>query len=604
MSSAALPPASPSLVPVSPASPPVAVLSPAAARTPPLGSNDPGRMYLPHHIVVLVHGNNGAPADFDAVEAALLRKFGPAQVLIIKSAANHTQTSLGVEVGGARLAEEVYRAVFEYELHPDADVYKLSIVGHSLGGLYARFAIVPLIEKLSPLNVDYVSFVTICTPHLGSRRPRSESALKNVWRMGVHSVLGSRTIYGQTGIDLLVDNKRFADEQTDNDTADLPPPLLEAMCSPDSAFIKALQRFRFGTLVAMTDGDVVVPYASASIRNFNPYPSVPLTERFPEWRWHIHHSGFEDDTSSSSSAVLLQLLDDKVDKTVEVEQLRVGVDVSASPRYTSVEGYDADNKQEVEFSYTMIESLQQAVPWRRIDVSVEPLGVKGKLRLHDWALSKMQPPGCRADEFIELLCAMIGHDHSMEPLPPSTDEAPRAEPAAGAQQSGDSDERLRGSFVGNGIGRIVEKFQQKRSESVRLSLSQEVTPGNAVMSPAPLFRRSSSANDEPRGSFVNAGGIGRFFDKFQAAAAAATSAQPSPSSAGAGDKPRNSFGAGFTQLLDKFQKKTTAPSSESTASNSPPPPHPGPPQAATSLSSSEVPTGGGTAPTVQQDVNA
>lgn len=179
MSDAASPPGSPSLLPASPSVPAGAVLSPTAAHPPPpLESNDPGRMYLPRHIVVLVHGNNGAPADFDAVEAALLRKFGAAQVLIVKSAANHTQTALGVEVGGTRLAEEVYRAVFEYELHPDVDAYKLSIVGHSLGGLYARFAIVPLIESLSPLTVDYVSFVTICTPHLGSRRPRGESALK------------------------------------------------------------------------------------------------------------------------------------------------------------------------------------------------------------------------------------------------------------------------------------------------------------------------------------------------------------------------------------------------------------------------------------------
>lgn len=142
------------------------------------GGNEAYQAFLPPHIVVLVHGNNGAPSDFDAVEAALLRKFGRSQVLIIKSAMNHTQTSMGVEVGGTKLAEEVYQEVFKYELHPDIDAYKLSIISHSLGGLYSRFAIVQLIDSLSPLNIQYVSFVTICTPHLGSRRPRSNSKLK------------------------------------------------------------------------------------------------------------------------------------------------------------------------------------------------------------------------------------------------------------------------------------------------------------------------------------------------------------------------------------------------------------------------------------------
>lgn len=134
--------------------------------------------YLPPHIVVLVHGNNGAPSDFDAVERALLRRFGAAQVLTIKSAVNHTQTALGVEIGGTRLAQEVYETIFQYELHPGVESYKLSIVAHSLGGLYARFAIVQLLDSLRPLNMKYVSFVTICTPHLGSRRPRGDSTLK------------------------------------------------------------------------------------------------------------------------------------------------------------------------------------------------------------------------------------------------------------------------------------------------------------------------------------------------------------------------------------------------------------------------------------------
>lgn len=135
-------------------------------------------VYLPQHIVVLVHGNNGSAADFDAVEAALKAKFGERQMLIIKSRANEPDTSLGVEIGGTRLAKEVVEAVFEYDLSPAVSSYKLSVIGHSLGGLYARYAIVQIMDALSCLHMEYVDFVTICTPHLGSRRARGPSTVK------------------------------------------------------------------------------------------------------------------------------------------------------------------------------------------------------------------------------------------------------------------------------------------------------------------------------------------------------------------------------------------------------------------------------------------
>ncbi|GMF20126.1 unnamed protein product [Phytophthora lilii] len=135
-------------------------------------------VYLPQHIVVLVHGNNGSAADFDAVEAALLAKFGERQMLIIKSKANEPDTSLGVEIGGTRLAKEVVETVFEYDLSPVVNSYKLSVIGHSLGGLYARYALVQIVDALSCLHMEYVDFVTICTPHLGSRRARGPSTVK------------------------------------------------------------------------------------------------------------------------------------------------------------------------------------------------------------------------------------------------------------------------------------------------------------------------------------------------------------------------------------------------------------------------------------------
>ncbi|KAG7402094.1 hypothetical protein PHYBOEH_007308 [Phytophthora boehmeriae] len=379
--------------------------------------------YLPQHIVVLVHGNNGSAADFDAVEDALRTKYGEKQMLIVKSSANEPDTSLGVEIGGTRLAKEVVEAVFAYELSPVVDTYKLSMICHSLGGLYARYAIVQMMQSLSCLNMEYVDFVTICTPHLGSRRARGPSTVKNILRLGVHKVLASRTIYGLTGIDLLLDaHEQEQAQERMSDASDVEParPLLEVMSDEDSEFIRSLRRFRNGTLVAMTDGDVVVPYPSASMRSHSPYVSTFLSERYMDWRWHVRHSGFglRDETAVSNApySAFLERLNSKVDSSIEVEEHELGIDARFAPRYPSIEGFDCDNKQEVEFPHEMLCNLQQALPWRRIDVTVEPCGVKGKLRLHDWPINKMQPPDCRADEFIDLLSEMVGVDHHMRPV--------------------------------------------------------------------------------------------------------------------------------------------------------------------------------------------
>lgn len=49
--------------------------------------------------------------------------------------------------------------------------------------------------------------------------------------MGVHTVLASGTIYGQTGLDLLVECKKSVVDGEPDDTP-VTPPLLESMCSP------------------------------------------------------------------------------------------------------------------------------------------------------------------------------------------------------------------------------------------------------------------------------------------------------------------------------------------------------------------------------------
>ncbi|KAL7999298.1 putative alpha/Beta hydrolase [Plasmopara halstedii] len=375
-------------------------------------------VYIPQLIIVLVHGNNGSAADFDAVESALVTKFGEGKILIIKSKANELNTSVGVEAGGTRLAKEVIETVLGHELCPDVESYKMSIVGHSLGGLYARYALVQIMDALRFLHVEYVDFVTICTPHLGSRRAKGPSTVKNILRLGVHKMLAS-SLYGQTGMDLLLDvQEQVKEKEIDAAAVGLPRSVLELMSDPNSEYLHSLKRFRHGTLIAMTDGDVVVPYPSAAMRSYNPYISSFLTEHFTEWRWHIHHFGFTAGNGSDHAinAEFIERLNSKIDTSIVINEHELGLDARCAPRISSIGRFDCDNKQEVEFPHEMLCHLQQVLPWRRIDVTVEPCGVKGKLRLHDWPINKMQPSDCRANEFIDLLCDMIGADHGMHSL--------------------------------------------------------------------------------------------------------------------------------------------------------------------------------------------
>ena len=87
-----------------------------------------------------VHGNHGHSKDFTLVQNMLLKNFGSDKVVIVNSSVNIPSTHIGVEVGGKRLSDEVIAAVTKLPLTVNGQriVYRFSIIGHSLGGLFAR----------------------------------------------------------------------------------------------------------------------------------------------------------------------------------------------------------------------------------------------------------------------------------------------------------------------------------------------------------------------------------------------------------------------------------------------------------------------------------
>ena len=130
------------------------------------------------HLLVMVHGLFGRPRDWRHVVEELQRSgvvgAGGGVRLLVSSSNRRTGTFDGVDRCGERLAREVSDAV---AAHPE--LQSVSFVGHSLGGLIARYAAGILVEEAeaSAGHATTVAklrpelFCTIVTPHLGCDPP-------------------------------------------------------------------------------------------------------------------------------------------------------------------------------------------------------------------------------------------------------------------------------------------------------------------------------------------------------------------------------------------------------------------------------------------------
>eukprot|EP00927_Polykrikos_kofoidii_P050778 TRINITY_DN44651_c0_g1_i1.p1 TRINITY_DN44651_c0_g1~~TRINITY_DN44651_c0_g1_i1.p1 ORF type:complete len:294 (-),score=44.50 TRINITY_DN44651_c0_g1_i1:27-908(-) len=114
------------------------------------------------HIVVLQHGISGRPEELRNLGDALVHAF-PEKVRYVLSTANSMfrGTYDGIIAGGTRLAEVVRRETTSGST--------LSFVCHSLGGMFARYAVRLLEEEgwFQSQRVRAANFVTIATPHCG-----------------------------------------------------------------------------------------------------------------------------------------------------------------------------------------------------------------------------------------------------------------------------------------------------------------------------------------------------------------------------------------------------------------------------------------------------
>ncbi|KAL8490265.1 hypothetical protein ACS0TY_025484 [Phlomoides rotata] len=239
----------------------------------------------PRHLIVMVNGIIGSAQNWRYAAKQFVKAY-PSDVIVHCSESNSSLLTLdGIDVMGKRLADEVISVV---DRHPNLE--KISFVGHSLGGLVARYAIAVLYQqdltrkrgdengdsegnelnkssveektKTTIAGLEPVNFITSATPHLGSRGHNQIPVLCGFRPMEKVALHGSR-IFRRTGKHLFLRDKENGK-----------PPLLLQMCydSDDLKFISALQLFRRRVAYANASSDQIVGWSTSSLRRVNELP--------------------------------------------------------------------------------------------------------------------------------------------------------------------------------------------------------------------------------------------------------------------------------------------------------------------------------------------
>ncbi|XP_030528628.1 putative lipase ROG1 [Rhodamnia argentea] len=327
----------------------------------------PGERPRPAHLIVTVNGLIGSARDWRFAAKQFVKQY-PEKVVVHCSRSNPCRLTFdGVDVMGQRLAEEVKSVVKD-----QPTVQKISFIGHSLGGLVARYAVAklygsgpaseptkvngecgseePANHHLEDKNTDKicglepVNFITSATPHLGSRGHKQVPmfcGFNSLERLAIHS----SGFLGRTGRHLFL---------TDND--DGKPPLLLQMVndSENIKFISALKSFKRRVAYANAQCDHLVGWSTSSLRQRSNLPK----------REH------------------LSAIEKKYPHIIKVE----GAKTTSSEQEDSSE-HKNDRRKTAELEETMLRRLT-TLSWERVDVSFS--GSKQQIFAHNTIQVKNQ----------------------------------------------------------------------------------------------------------------------------------------------------------------------------------------------------------------------
>ncbi|KAG8377428.1 hypothetical protein BUALT_Bualt08G0031900 [Buddleja alternifolia] len=242
------------------------------------GCNGKDNQLLPTHLIVMVNGIIGSPQNWRYAAKHFVKAYS-SDIMVHCSESNSSMLTFdGIDVMGKRLADEVISVV---DRHPT--LHKISFIGHSLGGLVARYAIAvlyqqdlmressseengecgeealnkPFVEQKRRAKIaglEPVNFITSATPHLGSRGHKQVPLFCGFHTMEKAAIRAS-WLLGRTGKHLFL-----------SDHDDGKPPLLLQMTldSDDLKFISALESFKRRVAYANARFDRILVYLTVS----------------------------------------------------------------------------------------------------------------------------------------------------------------------------------------------------------------------------------------------------------------------------------------------------------------------------------------------------
>lgn len=253
------------------------------------------------HLVVMVNGILGSASDWKFAAEQFVKML-PDKVFVHCSERNVSKLTLdGVDVMGERLAEEVLEVIKQ-----KPNIHKISFVAHSVGGLVARYAIgrlyrPPRKENAEDSSADKVeeessgtiggleamNFVTVATPHLGSRGNKQVPFLFGLTALEKAASLVIHLIFKRTGQHLFL---------VDNDEGQ--PPLLRRMIKDhgDCYFMSALRTFKRRVVYSNVGYDHIVGWRTSSIRLNCELPKWEdsLNEKYPHIVYEEHCKAYDD----------------------------------------------------------------------------------------------------------------------------------------------------------------------------------------------------------------------------------------------------------------------------------------------------------------------
>ncbi|GME86622.1 unnamed protein product [Ambrosiozyma monospora] len=226
------------------------------------------------HLVILIHGLWGLSSHMDYLEQAILsspRLNGAdsnEKIIVHKAASNENyRTYDGIDLCGARVAEEIISKTNELNSTGFYKVTKFSCVGYSLGGVVGRYAIGVLYLKdyfthnddttigtRNGYGITPVNFTSFCSPHVGVLTPGDSISVK-FFNWGAPYMLGA------SGRQMFLKDKSTPDGI----------PLLKLMTMPNSVFYKSLSQFKKLSLYSNVRSDIRTSWWCSGISNVNPF---------------------------------------------------------------------------------------------------------------------------------------------------------------------------------------------------------------------------------------------------------------------------------------------------------------------------------------------